>query len=525
MAKTKLEIPQFDNINSLATDILKNARNSITVDLRFFDLASSKLEFVPFPGMKQSGNRARIDPLAPEMIATDGERFYYEPTYIIKRYRYDRQVIARDFLHSLLHCIFRHMNNPEKDATLWNLACDIAVEQALNDFEVQHISISRIAWQKPLIEKMKADGLDFFGAEKIYAYLRKSNITPEKLAELVSAFEADSHDAWYKEEIVIYVRVEGDADGNDGSNVDSGEADGDGNRDNSKGNGKNADDDGDGEGKDGNNGNRSGMRYKGVTTRAVPKTVLARDPELSRQWENISRSLASDLENFSKEYGSGAGNLCANLGEVNRERYDYTAFLRRFSVLGEAMKLNDDEFDYIPYSYGLTNYKNMPFIEPLEYKDVKRIRDFVIAIDTSGSVYGDQVRRFLQKTYNILKSSESFFSRVNIHLIQCDSEISEAKKIDNLSELEEYIANFKIKGGGGTSFVPVFDYINKKIAEHEFTNLKGMIYFTDGYGEFPSKKPQFDAAFVFVEDNPRNIPDLPPWAIKIVLSNSDVEKL
>ncbi len=520
MGKTKLELPQFDDINGLATDILKNARNSITVDLRFFDLASSKLELVPFPGLSKSDKRSRIDPLAPEMIATDGERFYYEPTYIIKRYRYDRQVIARDFLHSLLHCIFRHMNNPEKDVTLWNLACDIAVEQALNDFEVQHISISRIAWQKPLIEKMKADGLEFFGAERIYDYLRKSNLTPEKLAELVSAFEADSHDAWYKEEIVVYVRVEKDDEGDDGEGNDGGKSSGDGNGDNPEGNGKDAEGDG-----DGNGGKSSGMRYKGVTTRSVPKTVLARDPELSRQWESISRSLASDLENFSKEYGSGAGNLCASLGEVNRERYDYTAFLRRFSVLGEAMKLNDDEFDYIPYTYGLINYKNMPFIEPLEYKDVKRIRDFVIAIDTSGSVYGDKVRRFLQKTYNILKSSENFFSKVNIHILQCDTRVADAKKIESLSELEDYISAIEIKGGGGTSFIPVFDYIDRKIAERELTSLKGMIYFTDGYGDFPKKKPEYDAAFVFVEDNPRMIPDLPPWAIKIVLSNSDIEKL
>ena len=501
MSKTKLEIPQFDDINSLAIDILRNARNSITVDLRFFDLASSKLEFVPFPGTeRRSGTSAPDYPLAPDMIATDGQRFYYEPTYIIKRYRYDRQIIARDFLHSLLHCIFRHMNSPEKDATLWNLACDIAVEQALNDLDAQHVSISRVAWQKPLVEKMKADGLDFFGAERIYGYLRKSNLTADKLAELASAFEADSHDVWYKDEITIYVRVE--SDGEDGDILGEGA----------------------GESEDGNRNGKK-LRYKGVAAKTIPKKVLARDPELSRVWENVSKSLASDLENFSKEYGKTAGNLCTNLGEVNREKYDYTAFLRRFSVLGEVMKLNDDEFDYIPYSYGLTNYKNMPFIEPLEYKDVKRIRDFVIAIDTSGSVYGDQVRRFLQKTYNILKSSESFFSRVNIHVLQCDTKISDAKKIESLSELEDYIANLKIKGGGGTSFVPIFSYIDKKIAEHEFTNLKGMIYFTDGYGEFPSKKPQFDAAFVFVEDNPRNIPDLPPWAIKIVLSNSDVEKL
>ena len=36
------------------------------------------------------------------------------------------------------------------------------------------------------------------------------------------------------------------------------------------------------------------------------------------------------------------------------------------------------------------------------------IREFVIAIDTSGSVAGETVQRFVQKTYTILKSTESF---------------------------------------------------------------------------------------------------------------------
>ncbi len=531
MAKTKITLPQFDEINRLATDILKNARNSVTVDLRFFDLATSKLEFIPFPGEKHTvtGDGIHItNPLESGMIATDGERFYYEPAYIIKRYRYDRGIVARDFLHSLLHCIFRHMNSPEKDRVFWNLACDIAVEQARDDFEAQHISASRVAWQIPLIEEMKKGGLEFFGAEKIYGWLRSSNLSSERLAKYISAFEADSHDCWYRNEITIYVALsegEGDENGEGNGNADGGNG---GNDDSGKGNGRG--ENGEDGNKDGGNGEGNGgtrIRYNGVTAKSIPKKVLARDPELSHQWEKISRSIASDLENFSKQFGDTAGNLKKALGEVNRERYDYTAFLRRFAVIGEAMKLNDDEFDYIPYTYGLSNYKNMPFIEPLEYKEVKRIRDFVIAIDTSGSVYRDQVQLFLQKTYNILKSSESFFSRVNIHIVQCDTRITDVGIIKSLDELEEYIEKLEIIGGGGTFFGPVFEYIDKCLEEKVFRDLRGMIFFTDGYGDFPpkKKKPPYEAAFVFVEDDPKEIPDLPPWAMRIILSKSDVEKL
>ena len=47
----------------------------------------------------------------------------------------------------------------------------------------------------------------------------------------------------------------------------------------------------------------------------------------------------------------------------------------------------------------------------------------------------------------------------------------------------------KIKGLGGTDFRPVFNLVDKLILDKEFTNLKGLIYFTDGYGDFPAQKP------------------------------------
>ena len=51
---------------------------------------------------------------------------------------------------------------------------------------------------------------------------------------------------------------------------------------------------------------------------------------------------------------------------LNHEKCDYAEFLNKFMVMGETMQINDDEFDYIFYTYGLQLYKNMPLIEPLE---------------------------------------------------------------------------------------------------------------------------------------------------------------
>ena len=236
--------------------------------------------------------------------------------------------------------------------------------------------------------------------------------------------------------------------------------------------------------------------------------------------------MQTDLETFNKQRGDMAGGMMQNLRAVNREKYDYTAFLKKFAVLGEAMRINDDEFDYVFYTYGMRLFpeRRMPLIEPLEYKDVKRIREFVIAIDTSGSVMSEQVQAFLQKTYNILQSTESFFSRVNVHIIQCDAEIQEDVKITSREEFDRYLQTMQIKGLGGTDFRPVFRRVDEMIQEKEFVNLKGLIYFTDGYGVFPERMPAYKTAFVFVEEG-YEIPEVPVWAMKLVLTREEMEEM
>lgn len=238
-------------------------------------------------------------------------------------------------------------------------------------------------------------------------------------------------------------------------------------------------------------------------------------------WKKIAARMQVDLETFGKQQGNAPGALLQNLSELNRERYDYTAFLKKFAVLGEAMRINDDEYDYIFYTYGLKRYGNMPLIEPLEYKEVKRIREFVIAIDTSGSTSGELVQKFVQKTYNILKSTESFFTKINLHIIQCDAQIQEDAKITSQEEFDAYLRDMKIRGLGGTDFRPVFQYVEQLRRAKEFRSLRGLIYFTDGYGTFPEKKPDYDVAFVFLREDYEN-PDVPAWAIRLVLEKDEI---
>ena len=240
------------------------------------------------------------------------------------------------------------------------------------------------------------------------------------------------------------------------------------------------------------------------------------------QWKKISERIKADLKSFSKDKNNSES-LEKNLAEATKERYDYAQILQKFTVTGEDVQVNDDEFDYIYYTYGLSEYGNMPLVEPLEYKDMKKVREFVIAIDTSASCRGEIVRQFVKKTYSILKGTENFFRKINVHIVQCDSEVQSDTKITGEEDFDAFMREGKLKGFGSTDFRPVFEYVDRLAADGEFENLKGLIYFTDGYGIYPAQMPEYDTIFVFLDENEER-PELPPWAIGIVLGEEDIEE-
>ena len=166
---------------------------------------------------------------------------------------------------------------------------------------------------------------------------------------------------------------------------------------------------------------------------------------------------------------------------------------------------------------------NMPLIEPLESKEVKKIEEFVIVIDTSMSCSGELVRKFLEETYGVLSESESFFTKINVHIIQCDEKVHTDKRITSRKEMKDYMEHLELYGDGGTDFRPAFEWVDKLLEQHEFHNLKGMIYFTDGFGIYPKKMPPYKTAFVFMQDNYRDV-DVPVWAMKLILDEDDFEK-
>ena len=92
--------------------------------------------------------------------------------------------------------------------------------------------------------------------------------------------------------------------------------------------------------------------------------------------------------------------------------------------------------------------------------------EIAVAIDVSGSISDEEFKQAIKEVLTIVKSHNQ-----EITIIECDKEIKRTYKVKSPKDIKERIAS-----GGGTKFLPVFEYANNK-------KINLLIYFTDGKGE------------------------------------------
>jgi len=426
LERDKTEQERKNRIEALSAQVMKLARDSIIMHLRFLDTAMAQL--IPRPGKVQG------------CMAYDGNYLYYDPVFVLQKYQEEPASIARMYLHTLLHLIFYHSFRYDKvEREYWDMAADVAVESAILEITPPAIALRRDEEAARKLHWMKKDagGLT---AEKIYRLFKRDGIGPLERGELKMLFCRDAHMYWAKRE------------------------------------------------------------------------------ELSvsqEQWKKISERVKTDLKTFSRDKNRSES-LEKNLAEATRERYDYGELLRRFTVMGEDVRVNEDEFDYIYYTYGLSVYGNLPLVEPLEYREEHKVKEFVIVLDTSASCRGPVIRGFLRKTYSILKGTENFFHTINVHILQCDNEVRSDTKLTCQDDFERFMEKGTLSGFGATDFRPAFSYVEELREAGEFENLKGLLYFTDGYGIYPERMPDYDVIFAFLDDDDNRAAP-PPWAVSVTL--------
>ena len=235
-----------------------------------------------------------------------------------------------------------------------------------------------------------------------------------------------------------------------------------------------------------------------------------------QKWEKILAYTGQNRQDQKRKRGSASGKQEEYLKPLEKSRYDYKKFLKRFTFPREEVEMDLESFDYIFYHFGMKEYGDMPLIEPLEYKEVNRMEELVIAIDTSGSCDSETVRRFLTETYEILSNRENFFRKMKVYLIQCDCCIQDVVVIHSEEEWKNYSNHIRIQGRGGTDFRPVFAYVEEQRQKKELKNLKALIYFTDGDGIYPRSAPDYQSAFVFLNKSAK-MDLVPQWAMKLLV--------
>ena len=425
-----------EQMEIMAANIMRLARDTITVRFRFFDNALAKYKLKSSPGLGG--------------YVADGEYIYYDPARLLKEYVDEPGVAVRLYMHVLLHAIFLHAYRDDKShEDYWNMACDIAVEYIILQMGFGECAMTKDDEQRLRIAKIRKWVPDIT-AEKLYRDFMVGGVSKEAESEYKRLFAMDKH-------------------------------------------------------------------IRKIAAKEEPETIITEE-----DWKKIAERVKAELKSFSKDKAGGEA-ISENLEEATRTRYDFESILRRFAVMGEEIMSSPDEFDNVYYTYGLRTYGNLPLIEPLEYTEIKKVKEFVIAIDTSASTRGDTVKGFLAKTFDILESTGSFFHKVNIHLVQCDNEIQSDTVIRDKEDLKTFIKNGKLSGFGATDFRPVFTYVDDLIDKGTFENLKSLIYLTDGYGIYPERVPKYDTIFAFLGEDKNRMP-VPGWALQVILESENLDR-
>jgi predicted metal-dependent peptidase len=226
------------------------------------------------------------------------------------------------------------------------------------------------------------------------------------------------------------------------------------------------------------------------------------DARSEREMERVSQQVAKDMRDSSKTQGKLPAGLLKEiegllaparvpwqrlLAMAVRQAYQYKAGHSTFRFDGPNKK-------QAALGYGV----GKPVLPRLRAP----IPNVACAIDTSGSMWGGpEIPEALSEVAGILATLNA-----PVTFMACDAEVHSLGKTADIAAIRKML-----KGGGGTDFRPVFEKLKKEDI---------LVYFTDGYGTFPTEAPR-NMTVIWVMVGPHKA--RPPWGVVIDVDTKSAE--
>jgi len=170
------------SLNDLGSRILNQSRYELSLSMRHLARALDRLPY------EMDFNTQRM--------GTEGERIHFHPEFIFQLFMESPQKLNRLYMHSLLHCLFRHIfKNEDKKEELWNMACDIHVEYVLDSLDVDLLKRPAGEYRENTFQRLE-EKIKTLSAERIYQYLEEADLDYDTWERLEREFYKDDHVFW-----------------------------------------------------------------------------------------------------------------------------------------------------------------------------------------------------------------------------------------------------------------------------------------------------------------------------------------
>jgi predicted metal-dependent peptidase len=357
--------------------------------------------------------------------ATDARAFFYNPDYIASLTLDQTQFMLA---HEALHCALSHFaRRQHRVIHKWDLACDYAINPLLIDDGL-----------KPPPNALVMPFYKGMTAEEIYPLI-DDNDESETLDK--HAYDRDNQSRGSKSRL-------------DEKDLDQGQRQ-QSQPDQSEGP----------QGKEGGDRNaQPPLENREGGGAGEPEPLTPDEQEtLSVQWQQRMAGAAQQA----MQAGKLGGELKRLIDHLLQPQLPWRMLLARYMT---AVARDD-------YSYARPSRRECDFVLPSLRS---RQMDLVVAIDTSGSIKDSEMEEFIDEV-DALKGQV----RARVTLLPCDAALCEGAPF-RFEPWEQFCRPRDLKGGGGTSFLPVFHWVAKEGIQPDL-----LVYFTDADGEFPKHEPPY----------------------------------